>query len=220
MLKKIVSIHLLFTLFTALIYGQEERSSLAVSWYPQLMIMRGLRADMDIHLGNSKSWLVIAPQYYLAKKHSGNYSDVSDDYNSVNSYKRLEGFGIELNHRIYVSNSFTPEGVYLGYGAMYGHYNLTYEDSWGYIDFMGIEAITFGLFEHETNIDKVGPNIFIGYQKRVLDKIFIDIFCGGGMRYSFIKTSALFPRNFNNDLLQFGYTGTVPLIGFRIGIVL
>ncbi|MFO7658181.1 MAG: hypothetical protein R6W78_14065, partial [Bacteroidales bacterium] len=71
-----------------------------------------------------------------------------------------------------------------------------------------------------TVIDKTGPNILIGYQKKVLDNIFIDIFCGGGMRYSFIKTSSLAPRNFDQDIFHYGYTGTVPLVGFRIGIVL
>jgi hypothetical protein len=202
-------------------YNQEERSPLAIAWCPQLMAIRGLRVDIDIHIGKSKSWLVIAPHYYLAKRHADIYYDEYDDYSSSASYKKLEGYGLELYHRIYVTNSYTPEGVYLGYGLQYGHFNLTYEDySWGEIEYLDMQAITYGLFEHNTYIDKMGPNVVIGYQKQILDRIFVDFFCGGGIRYSIINTSSLFPRNFDDDPLQFGYTGTVPLAGFRIGIAL
>jgi len=194
---------------------------MAIAWYPQLMFMRGLRVDVDVHLGKSKSWLVISPQYYLAKRHADIYYEEYEDYNSSIAYKRLEGYGLELCHRVYVTNNYTPEGVYLGYGLQYGHFDITYEDySWGEIEYLDMQAITYGLFEHNTIIDKVGPNIVIGYQKKVLDRIFVDFFCGGGIRYSFISTSSLFPRNFDGDPLQFGYTGTVPLAGFRIGIAL
>ncbi len=221
MLRKLIFIYLICSSSAGLAFGQEDKSSLAVGWYPQLMFIRGLRADVDIHLGRSKSWLIIAPAYFLAKKQNNTYYETYDDYNSSNSYKNLQGFGVEVNHRIYVTNNLMPEGVYLSYGVMYNYYDLTYEDEgWGDIKYVDLDAITYGLFEHTTTINKVGPSILIGYQKKVLDRIYVDIFCGGGMRYSFIKTSSLLPRNFNSDPFQFGYTGTVPLVGFRIGIVL
>ena len=183
--------------------------------------MRGLRADIDVHLGKSKSWLVLSPQYYLAIRHADTYYEEYEDYNSSIAYKRLEGYGMELCHRVYVTNNHTPAGVYLGYGLQYSHFDITYEDySWLEIEYLGMQAITYGLFEHNTIIDKMGPNVVIGYQKQVLDRIFVDLFCGGGIRYSIINTSSLFPRNFDSDPLQFGYTGTVPLTGFRIGIAL
>ncbi len=221
MFRKIILTQIIIASVYARVYNQEESSPMAIAWYPQLMAIRGLRADIDIHLGKSKSWLVLAPQYYLAKRNANIYYDEYDDYNSSGAYKRLEGYGLEICHRIYVTNNFTPEGVYLGYGMQYGHFNLTYEDySWGEIVYLGMQAITYGLFEHNTFIDKMGPNVIIGYQKQVLDRIFVDFFCGGGIRYSIIHTSSLFPRNFDGDPLQFGYTGTVPLAGFRIGIAL
>jgi hypothetical protein len=221
MFRKIILIQILFALSHTMAYNQEESSPLAIAWYPQLMAIRGLRADIDVHLGKSKSWLIFAPQYYLAKRHAGTYYENYDDYNSSNAYKRLEGYGLELYHRIYVANNLTPEGVYLGYGIQYGHFDIVYEDySWGEIDYLGMQAITYGIFEHNTHIDKMGPNVVIGYQKKILDRIFVDLFCGGGIRYSIINTSSLFPRNFDGDPLQFGYTGTVPLAGFRIGITL
>ena len=219
--RKLTLFFILLSITPMLIYGQDVKSPLAVGWYPQLMFIRGLRADVDIHLGKSKSWLVIAPQYFLANRHNNTFYESYDDYNSSNAYKKLEGYGLEIGHRIYVTNNLMPEGVYLSYGIMYNHYDLTYEDeSWGQIEYVDLDAITYGLFEHNTHIDKLGPNILIGYQKKVLDRIYVDIFCGGGMRYSIIKTSSLLPRNFDSDLFQFGYTGTVPLLGFRIGIVL
>jgi hypothetical protein len=221
MLRKIILVQILFMLSYTMVYSQDTYSPLAIAWYPQLMLIRGLRTDIDIHLGKSKSWLILAPQYFLAERQTGNYYENYDDYNSSNAYKKLEGYGLELDHRIYISNNLSPCGLYMGYGIQYGHFDITYEDySWGEIDFMGIQAITYGLFEHNTSIDKLGPNIIIGYQKQVLDRIFIDFFCGGGMRYSIIHTSSLFPRNFDGDPFQFGYTGTVPLAGFRIGIAL
>ena len=219
--RKIILLQIILMFSSAIVYNQEESSPLAISWYPQLMFIRGLRADIDVHLGKSKSWLIFSPQYYLAKRHADIYYDEYDDYNSSVAYKRLEGFGMELCQRIYVTNNLTPEGVYLGYGVQYGHFDITYEDySWGEIEYLGMQAITYGLFEHNTIIDKMGPNVVIGYQKKVLDRIFVDFFCGGGIRYSFINTSSLFPRNFDSDPFQFGYTGTVPLAGFRIGIAL
>lgn len=221
MQKKSVLVFIAMLSSFSLVYNQEESSPLAIAWYPQLMVIRGLRADIDVHLGKSKSWLIISPHYYLAKKHTGIQYEDYDDYSSSIAYKNLEGYGLELQHRVYVNNNFTPEGVYLAYGMQYGHFDITYEDySWGEIDYLDMKAYTYGLFEHNTIIDKMGPNILIGYQKKVLDRIFLDIFCGGGIRYSFIKTSSLFPRNFDGDPFQFGYTGTVPLAGFRIGIAL
>lgn len=221
MLRKIILIQIILIFSSAFVYNQEESSPLAIAWYPQLMVMRGLRADIDVHLGKSKSWLVLSPQYYLAIRHADTYYEEYEDYKSSIAYKRLEGFGMELCHRVYVTNNLTPEGVYLGYGLQYGHFDITYEDySWGEIEYLGMRAITYGLFEHNTIIDKIGPNVVIGYQKQVLDRIFVDFFCGGGIRYSCINTSSLFPRNFDGDPLQFGYTGTVPLAGFRIGIAL
>ena len=224
MIKKLITLQFAIFLIHFLVSGQGDRSPLAVGWYPQLMFISGLRADLDVHLGNSNSWLVIAPQYYLARHHANDNNDdyysTYDDYESSNRYKNLEGFGLEINHRIYITNKLSPEGVYLAYGIMYNHFELTYEDDWGYIEYDGLQAITYGLFEHNTTIDKLGPNILIGFQKKVLDRVYLDIFCGGGMRYSFTETSSLSPRYFNNDPFQFGYTGTVPLAGFRIGIIL
>ncbi|MBN2213448.1 MAG: hypothetical protein JW723_04325 [Bacteroidales bacterium] len=221
MRKKIIPTLLIALLHITMVFNQEESSPLAIAWYPQLMAIRGLRADIDVHLGKSKSWLIFAPQYYLAKRHAGIHYDDYDDYSSSIAYKRLEGYGLELQHRVYIANNYTPDGIYLAYGLQYGHFDITYEDySWGEIDYMDLEAYTYGLFEHNTVIDKMGPNIIIGYQKQVLDRIFVDFFCGGGIRYSFINTSSLFPRNFDGDPFQFGYTGTVPLAGFRIGIAL
>jgi len=221
MQKKTVLILAMLMMPFTIVFTQEDASSLAIAWYPQLMLIRGLRADIDVHLGKSKSWLIIAPQYYLAKRHAGIHYEDYEDYSSSSAYKRLEGYGLELQHRVYITNNSAPEGVYLGYGLQYGHFDITYEDfSWGEIDYLDMRAITYDLFEHNTIIDKTGPNIIIGYQKQVLDRIFVDVYCGGGIRYSFINTSSFFPRNFDGDPLQFGYTGTVPLAGFRIGIVL
>jgi hypothetical protein len=219
--KKILLISIILVLSCTMAFNQEDVSPFAVAWYPQLMAIRGLRADIDVHLGKSKSWLIFAPQYYLAKKHAGINYENYNDYSSSTAYKRLEGFGLDIQHRVYVTNNFTPEGVYLAYGLQYGHFDITYEDySWGETDYLDMKAYTYGLFEHNTIIDKMGPNIVIGYQQKVLDRIFMDFFCGGGIRYSFINTSSLFPRNFDSDPFQFGYTGTIPLAGFRIGIAL
>lgn len=221
MIKKVSPASLLLLFSYVCIIGQEQRSPAAIAWYPQLMFIRGLRVDVDIHLGNSRSWLILSPHYYLANRHPGTSYENYDDYNSSNAYKKLEGYGAELHHRIYIINNLTPEGIYMSYGIQYGHFDLTYEDyCWGEIDYIGTTAITYGLFEHQTTIDKIGPNFIIGYQKQVLDRIFVDFFCGGGIRYSFISTSDLYTRNFDSDPFQFGYTGTVPLTGFRIGISL
>ncbi|MBN2613441.1 MAG: hypothetical protein JXB00_17940 [Bacteroidales bacterium] len=220
MQKKTITIFLILTISVTLAYSQEERSPLAVSWYPQLVFIRGLRADVDIHLGNSSSWIIFSPQYFLAERQSGGYENEYEDYNSSYQYNKLNGYGAELSHRIYINNKLTPTGIYFSYGILYNHFELKYKDDWGYIDYMGLSAISYGEYEHTTVIDKAGPSILIGYQKKVLDKIFIDVFFGGGMRYSFIETSSLAPRNFDNDIFQYGFTGTVPLAGFRIGIIL
>ena len=104
---------------------------------------------------------------------------------------------------------------------LYNHFNITYvEYGWRTYQYdFDIQAIKDGLHEHKTEIDKIGPNIILGYQNNLLDRIIIDFYAGAGLRYSFIETSEFTPKSFNNNIISFGYTGTVPVAGLRVGLM-
>lgn len=224
-MKAVILLFLILFANIKILQAQEQEPAnpnLAISWFPQLMYMNGLRIDVDIHLGKSTSWLILSPQFYLRERLLSQ-TDVQpddDDY-GLDEYKKLKGYGISLSHRIFFKNNNTPFGIYLGYGGFYNHYELKYEvTGWGSVNLMGLNAITYGDFEHKTEIDKFGPDFYIGYQAQIIQRVFVDFFCGGGLRYSLFKTDNLSPKYFDNSFIEFGYTGTVPLAGIRIGVLL
>ncbi len=218
-MKPLIGSLFLIFLNASVIRAQDTISSIGISWYPQLMFISGMRIDLDVHLGKSKSWLVFSPQVFLNERLTNNSNDAAGDESVFDKYNKLTGYGMNISHRFYIQYNTKPVGLYLGYGGFYNHYTLTYEiEGWGYIDRFGLQAITYGLFDHETIIDKIGTDFFIGYQTEIAQRLFVDIFCGGGIRYAFIKTDDLNPRYFSHSPFEFGYTGSVPLAGFRFGV--
>jgi hypothetical protein len=72
------------------------------------------------------------------------------------------------------------------------------------------------IFNLNTKIDKIGPNLFVGYKQHIPGNFFFDVYAGVGLRYSFNDADSE-DRTYSDHMFSYGYTGTSPLIGLRIG---
>lgn len=171
-----------------------------ISFVPQYFLINGLRLDYDLAF-NSNHWLQMAPVFF--------YRDSSSDgalATTRNSNQR--GAGIHVYHRFFPAKGFPAAKVYLAYGPMYHFNKLQYED-----------RSETDRPERFTAIHKTGFDILLGFNTLWSDNMTIDLFVGMGLRHSFIHSDAVNPEKFNNSYIDFGYSGNVLLMGFRIGFV-
>lgn len=175
--------------------AQETGINEMLAFHPFHLINNGIRIDYD-HKLTSKHWIQVSPQFYAAER-----TDDSDFRN----YNELLGVGFSIFHRIYLSNQ-TEFGTYFSYGFTYSNFNLKYdEDNSGLVN------------TAETNINKFGGDIVIGYQSVAFEKLVIDLYAGLGSRYSSRTYIGTMQRKFNKLMYDYGYTGNVLVAGIRIG---
>lgn len=198
--------------------AQEKVNRFNVSYMPQYMLIFGQRMDLDIRLGQSNHWLVFGAHYYLNYAYDSKNMDYYD-YEDETGYDKLQGYAFNLEHRIYLSNESLLNNIYFNYGLYYGHFNINYgEYSWGSIPYEDdLEALTYDIFDRTTHIDKLGPNIMIGYKQDFIDNFFFDFYAGAGLRYSIISPDDGSQRTYSEHLFSYGFTGTTFLVGIRIG---
>jgi hypothetical protein len=222
MLKKSV-LPLIIALLSATAATQDKIHNFSCSWVPQHILEHGMRIDFDLRLKKSSSWLVIAPRVYLDHRYAGPYNDEKGIFENDEEYyyEKMYCYGVELQHRIYLKNIDIPEGLYFSYSLNYMHFNIDYtEYGWGTVNYDDdLEAITYGLLDYNTSVDKFGPNIMFGYQMILTDRFFVDLHIGGGLKYSIIDASEYSTRNFDEHITSFGYTGALPVFVLRFGMI-
>ena len=190
-----------------------------VSISPQHLIKSGLRVEIEPCLGK-KNWLTIAPMIYL--NHSNN-NQFNSDFNELeynNTYNRLTGAGLELNHKIFLYDQNLPNGPYFAYGLFYQHVYLEYEEYVFYSTvYDGLNVERYGLMDIKHNIDKMGTSLLLGYHYPYDNIIFIDMYVGLGIRYSIQGSNYDSNRDYSGSIIDFGYTGTIPMAGFKCGFM-
>ena len=74
------------------------------------------------------------------------------------------------------------------------------------------------LVESKEKVLAFNPGVVIGYQKTFFEKLYLEVFVGGGIRTAI--TSGASPEYFfdNGDVFGEKYEGVFPKIGFSIGI--
>lgn len=195
--------HLIFLtvslIFIQSIKAQDEETSFneVISFHPFHLVNNGIRIDYDRKIARNH-WIQIGPQFYAAEK-----TEDSD----AREYNELLGVGISVYHRIYLGNKAPSLGTYFSYGATISHFNLKYDESTS--SRTGVTS--------ETNINKFGGDIVIGYQAQAFERLIIDVYAGLGGRYADRKFTGPTQKKYNEFLYDYGYTGNVILGGIRIG---
>jgi len=165
-----------------------EDTNFALSVSPQYVITGGMRLDLDFKV-NDKGWLTVAPvMYYL------NNSYMYDPENT--SYT---GVGAFVNYRYFPSG----QGIYAGAGLNYRFLNTDYSH---YNESTEINA----------KFNTYGFDLTFGYQFRLVEQLFMDLYLGWGFRYSFQDTVEE-EEYWSDAFLDLGYSGFLPVAGLRIG---
>lgn len=191
--------------------SQEQPPRILVMGVPQYLFINGLRVDMDVPSDNYRTWWVFAPQYYINVSEPGGLND--------RIFKELHGFGLSVYRKGFLSKNSNETGVYIMGGIGFQHFNIL-DDSEHWIDIIenGLTYKRLVNGEYHIYINKILTEAVIGYQKDISSRLYIDIFAGIGLRYSFYDQPSGNERKFNRNIFDYGYTGTAFVGGIRIGV--
>ena len=199
-MKKIstVFIILIIAIIPAISQTDSSRNKV-MSFVPQYLINNGIRVDYELRI-HKNNWLQLCPQFYLTEKGSNSTSN-SDNYNEV------AGVGIFAYHKVYLNKRKLPFGAYFSYGATYNYFTIKFDETNNNVT-----------TSENTQINKFGGDFLIGYQTIVSERIVLDVYTGIGGRYSNYKYSGTTRPKYNDTYWDYGYTGNLMHLGFRIGI--
>lgn len=193
-MKKILfaSIFLLVSVFC---FAQDmeqinNNRSYALSVSPQYIITGGMRLDLDVEL-TDRTCLTIAPIFYY-KNNTSNYDPYEMSYS---------GGGAFLNYRYFP----TSQGVYTALGLNYRYLNADYYDSYSDDE-----------EEENAKFNTGGFDLTLGYQFRLIEELFMDIYFGMGFRYTDQNTIEN-DSYWTDSFFDLGYSGFLPVLGLRIG---
>ena len=165
------------------------------------------------YFGDRSSSLTISPSFILKE----------------NSFESKEGIQIEGQYRFYLSHlrkdqrnvflGFHNIGLYTGIYLRYMDYSEDYQHYW-YDNELG---------EHQTQeftktVNATESGALIGIQIDITQRILLDFFVGGGIRYTDLtdsKDGVINEEIYYEDYGVFDpeYKGVKPRIGFQIGVL-
>ncbi len=191
----------------------------AIGLMPQYSIYGGMRVDFDIKL-KPQHYLTIGPQAYYAKNTDVFYTENTD----------FSGFGVNINYRYFPSKLVQPTGFYLGAGLVLQSTKATYTNSSYFISYTedGLPKQMYANSFNDPNYPqtqskrffKGGYDLLVGYQRVYENTIFLDAYAGWGFRLSDYDAQKNSSEYWGETIFDPGYSGFLPLIGFRFGIFL
>lgn len=186
--------------------SNENRFKLGI--VPQYAITNGTRIDLDFQI-NDKHWLVVSPQMYLSSTDSWDW-----DYNSMG------GAGVELQHKIFLTEETNRRSVYIAYGPTFNYFSVK-DNGLVVQEFIENGGNYIGLVEDEmtTSIFKIGANLIFGIQFIISDRFYFDPYVGTGIRFSFDNHTSGLHNYYNEWWADMGYSGTLMVGGVRLGVI-
>lgn len=168
----------------------------------------------------SRHALVATPQWYRGNttRLTSRLSPGPDD--------RVHGYGLEVQHRLYLApaaDAKKPNGIYLAYGAQYQRFRLRFQSyTWGEdLAANGLYYYDFRLRDQQTAIQRYGLNAVVGQQLFLPGTpVFFDMYLGLGYwiaQRSSTVTDPDYNWRYNKNSLDYGYSGSVLRLGLRVG---
>jgi len=182
------------------------------------------RFDFEMRLGDGPGWLQFGPAIYSGRRYeedtniryyySGNkYYFTGWRYIGLREpFSEMKGGGLDINYKRFIN----PErSSYFAAGLSYTHFKIDYW-GWGWSNYIedGLQYHAYILDYRSQHINRLGINTYLGYQIPTNSAFLFEIFCGLTYRHSFSDKNK---PAFNEHKISYGYTGTVFLMGMRIG---
>lgn len=168
-----------------------------ISFVPQYAFINGLRLDYDFQL-TKNNWIQLAPTFYVGKESM-----------DIGNFENIAGIGLHAYHRYHPGEGFGEVPVYLSFGPVYQYFHLEHEE-WE----MSKTIL------RNTHIHRIGLDVIIGIFSPVVNDFVFDVYTGIGLRHAFQTTDAVKARKFDDSIVDFGYSGSIFILGLRIGIPL
>ena len=220
-MKKIQRIFLSLTIACIPVFhllAQETGSNqIYIGYHPQYLIIHGLKMDVEILFGNNyRSSLIIAPAIFY------DVASYETDYfvNAFNAreYNQMTAYGIDLHHRYYINRKVLTN-TYFEYGLSFRHSVVMIKmHDWNRDVFDGNSVWAFTPDEKHFGITKFGGDLVFGLQRDILNKMTVDLYAGAAMRYGSDDEASNDELSFNDNMLDLGFTGVLPLAGMRVGL--
>lgn len=189
--------------------------SFRISLEPQYFIVNTMRNGIEYHLKNNE-WLTFTTRMIMKEKDpTGNYYS----YSSV-SMIRVWGAGLDIGYRKYVPMKVnSPNEYFIGFSAGYTYCEpVYYRYRWVEYEQDGMDYLIYALGEDKRVIHQPKAELALGFHFRPVKGMFIDLYSGGGIKYSFFDKYRGDPRGLYQNYWAYGYSGTYLLMNFRIGV--
>jgi len=199
------------------IIAQEQPPKLKILSVPQYIFKHGIRMDVELPSKNYSSWWVFSPQYFIDVSNFGNSNNFGSD--EFKRYEQLHGFGFSVHRKNYFNREHVDKGLYLSGGIGFQHFNiLANNEIWVQINEDGLNYMQLIKKNHHVKINKVLTEAVIGFQKEITSRLYIDIYVGVGLRYSLYDQPSGMDFKLNRNTIDYGYTGTAFVGGFKVGV--
>lgn len=213
-MKKITILFILSLLFGA-VRAQEKEYKLLVMGSPQHLAINGLRVDLDLPLKRSWQWLVLSPTFYYNK------GDDALGFFYESSYNRLIGGGLDVNTKSFLGRKIHGEGAYASFGGGYRYLNVKTSDfKWVSYEQKGLRYYERQPADYSLDIHSINARAVLGLQTLLMPGMMIDVYAGVGLKYSIHDQPEGTYLKYNESTIDYGYTGTMFIGGFRIGVAL
>ena len=177
----------------------------AVSMVPMYTLQNAFRVDFEVKIAKNQ-WILFGPQYFVAQ---------NKDMLFLNNGEKtdLEGFGIDIYHKIILKSEESISGPYAAYGIRYNSLNFKYQ-AWN----------TGGsMVDKNVTNSRYGFNVIFGYQSTFNNKLLLDLYTGCGVQVSNLSGDDGSLSDFGSspfNFLNYNYSGPRFILGFRVGLFL
>ncbi|MFY0651017.1 MAG: hypothetical protein JXQ96_03240 [Cyclobacteriaceae bacterium] len=181
--------------------------------------------------GPSKTVMKIQPQQFIDHTFFLALEKFNKDYGksfmlglgltSTNNEYSESGYKAEIQYRYYPLKFTENEGRKAGskyhggiYASIYLHHSYNVRSS-PYYDYNNPDPTPM---ENKRKILAFNPGVTIGYQKTFFEKLYLDVYVGGGIRTTNVSDSQSGFIDYNDGIFDENYKGIFPKIGFSIGL--
>jgi hypothetical protein len=212
-MKKLIVVYFVIALFADA--KADSIPLFRISMEPQYLITNCMKNGFEYRLKENE-WLSINTRMIMKEKDlSGSYFN----YGSV-SLLRVWGAGLDIGYRKYIPMKATGSNEYfIGFTAGYTYCEPVYY-RYMWLDYQqdGLNYLTYALGEDRRMIHQPKAELVLGFHFIPVKGMFIDLYSGGGIKYSFFDKYKGDPRTLYNNYWSYGYSGTYLLMNFRIGV--
>jgi hypothetical protein len=202
-----------------------------IKFGPLHLLANRFNIGYELFMPNHKVSFYISPTIYIVQNNNNSYRN---NYSFVSS--KTYGYAVDFQVRIYLGDTDFKKNP----RARFNHLYLAPYGNLAYYTMSGTGTVSTysngysssSLVSYSNSVSASGGGFALGYQLFLFkNKVTLDAFFGGGVRFSYQANSNSFDVNssssnffppsglFNNGdaVYSINYTGIVPRVGFQVG---